>query len=162
MSDYFPARIEIGGALPTSELSNFLEAISQDGGHLLNSETNSGFRKYCRQFLLETSSIKDTLCLTNAKAHYGIFEHIECFCRQYNLSFRRQSDAHADFDGQVIRYDAEHTEITGCTQRGELYFTLQDLEDYLQLDGTLLQVVTNLRHFNDPIPPFQLVPGDQS
>ena len=135
MSDRIPAAIQIGGPVPHNIAAQLIEAITTAdisldwGGESFEPITLD-------DLIAHLDPATKQLHLNDDNARGGIFDTLEIWLRENQVSYDRQTDARFEFDGMAVSYRPTIGEVTHlATQTGEptvLRFELQRVRDNLR------------------------------
>ena len=155
MTEYSPAIIYIGGKLRDDQLDELASAAEDDGAGLDWGEDSPSSDEI--RVRLQPGS---QLYLMNDEAPHGELYTLENFCSQHNLSYRRRSEAYAEYDSEITGWEPGMDTIRHClaNQNGQPVITISNLRRYLQANTELHQVITELTWFEPwELPPFEAV-----
>lgn len=122
MSDYFPAEMQIGGALCltppkgrkksewTDQIQTFLSLVRDQNADY---EGNPHHATTPRELIEELNS-DGFLTVADAEASWGEFEELEEMCRDLGLSYNRQSDQYAEYMGEMVWWRPGMKEVGSC------------------------------------------------
>jgi hypothetical protein len=158
MGEYFPADIAIGGVLTKHLCRDLIKvAIAQRAMPLGEDEEDN--LEVLRQAINEAVQSGFSLELWDAQASYGMFDELEIFCRKHNLSYDRHSEAHFEYDAEVVwwRPGMAQARSATSTQDGEkgAYIAVKAVQKALDAQGiTPQQRLLNIQELlKDSAPP---------
>ena len=104
MSDYYPAKITIGGRLRRSLFDALMEVLEAEELGLEWGETADP--RTIREYI-DKQVGQHPLIFMNCEARNGQFEDVERFCIDNGLAYRRHNSARGEADCEIVWHDPD-------------------------------------------------------
>ena len=164
MGEYFPGAIELGGNIPAEMLDQLAEVISEQGCYLDDGSEAELTPAEALQLLHKADKEKTVLKLADYQASWGEFDDLEAFCNEHGIDYDRTSDAHYEYNGEMICSRGTNDRIWFLAdQEGQPAIHLTDIQAVLDDKISDIAKLDKITKLVDPVPDLTpiniVVPG---